>query len=61
MLTCPSFPDHDFFELGLRDCYSRMHAASPPEVAVLERRIADGLYNVMATCGLLPIIRAQKG
>ena len=53
--------DDNFFELGLRRCYEQLHNGSPGEVAALLRRVGDGLFNVMSTCGLLPVIRAQKG
>ena len=68
------------FELGLRDCYKRLHASAadpqkptqsrpgspPPPTSsdaaddVIEGTV-NGLYNVLSTCHLRPIIRAQLG
>jgi hypothetical protein len=60
---------NDVFELGLRDCYRRMHRSSDElsksshmdeEEEVIEA-IVNGLYNVISACHQRPIIRAQLG
>jgi uncharacterized membrane protein YgcG len=61
----------DFFELGLRDCYRRLHmtpssigGSSPTNTDededMLEATV-NGLYNMLSTCHQRPIIRAQVG
>lgn len=55
--------EEDMFELGIRDCYPHIHqegvAKDKTDDALF--KCADGLLNFLITCGLSPIIRAQKG
>jgi len=63
-LTLPSdfiALDDDLFELGLRNCYSKLHLCEKQsDDDGMVEQISEGILNVLITCNLKPVIFAQK-
>eukprot|EP00878_Enallax_costatus_P003254 GHUV01003457.1.p1 GENE.GHUV01003457.1~~GHUV01003457.1.p1 ORF type:complete len:653 (+),score=212.17 GHUV01003457.1:296-2254(+) len=52
-----------FFSLGLPDCYLQLNdpSAKDSQIEAAVNQIVDGLFSVLVTLGVVPIIRCPKG